>query len=80
MIYEYAQYSNVKIQQRNYIHGQYVSAAATVLTSCGLLQQHTAPGSLLTHSKQARHNIQGQDPLRSERNGCLLNNYKADNL
>jgi len=43
-IYEYAQYSKVKIQQsRNYIHGENVPAAATVLISCGLLQQHAAP-------------------------------------
>ena len=44
MIYEYAQYSNVKIQQRrNYIYGENVPTAATVLVSCGLLQQHAAP-------------------------------------
>ena len=43
MIYEYAQYSNVKIQQRrNYIHGENVPAVVTVLISCGLLQQHAA--------------------------------------
>jgi len=70
MIYEYAQYPNVKIQQRrNYICGKYVPAAATVLISCRLLQKPMY--SLITHSKQARHNIQGQDPLWSERNGCL---------
>jgi len=44
IMYEYAQYSNVKIKQRrNYIHGEYAPAAAAVLTSCGLLQQHAAP-------------------------------------
>jgi hypothetical protein len=58
MIYEYAKYADVKIQQRrNYIHGEYVPAATTVLISCRLLQQHTTYGDRIQ--------------LRSERNRCL---------